>query len=91
MSAPRVRYRAEHATTVHARCPSKLVWEYCDVVIVCREFIPRERLQEVCDSIRGTERTQESVCSSIKYGLGIKCYVTVTGRHGQNGKLVTTA
>jgi hypothetical protein len=50
-----------HKTTIHARCPYAPVWDYYTVIVETPAFLKCERLQEVCEEIRGKEMTQEQV------------------------------
>lgn len=76
-----------HKTTVHTRCPYAPVWDYYTVIVQTPNFLRCERLQEVCEEIRGKEITQEQVYEHIKSKIHA-AKVTVKGRHGQNGRLV---
>ena len=76
-----------HKTTIHARCPYAPVWDYYAVTVETPDFIRCERLQEVCEEIRGKEITQEQVYEHIKKSFHA-AKVTVKGRHGQNASLV---
>jgi hypothetical protein len=42
----------------------------------------------VCDQIRGKEVTQEDVFDFLKAKIREPKWITVKGRHGQNGMLV---
>lgn len=81
--------KAKHQTTVHARCPYAPVWDYYDVTVETNEFLRCEKLQSVCNEIRGKEMTQEQVFEHIRDGIKLQAsIVTVEGCHGQNGRLV---
>ena len=80
---------AKHQTTLHARCPYAPVWDYYDVTVETVDFMQCEKLQAVCDEVRGKEMTQEDVFKHIREGIKNQgSTVTVEGRHGQNGRLV---
>ena len=76
-----------HKTTVHTRCLYAPVWNYYTVIVETPDFLKCERLQEVCEEIRGKEITQEQVYEHIKSKIHA-AKVTVKGRHVQNGRLV---
>lgn len=77
-----------HKTTIHTRCPYAPVWDYYTVTVTTKDFLQCEKLQEICDEIRGKELTQESVFEYIRSKIHPPALVTVKGRHGQNGRLV---
>ena len=78
----------KHSTTMHSRCPYAPMWDYYDVTVETPEFLQCERLQEVCDEVRGKELTQEAVFEHIRQSIKPPAQITVEGRHGQNGRLV---
>ncbi len=78
----------QHQTIVHARCPYAPVWDYYTVIVKTPDFLRCERLQEVCDQIRGKEMTQEDIWDHISSIIYPPAQVIVKGRHGQNGYLV---
>jgi hypothetical protein len=81
-------YMNHHKTTIHARCPYAPVWDYYTVIVETPDFLKCERLQEVCEEIRGKEMTQEQVFEHLKSKIYSPAKITVKGRHGQNGRLV---
>jgi hypothetical protein len=78
----------KHKTTVHARCPYAPVWDYYTVEVKTSYMLKCEELQRVCDLIRGQEITQEQVFDFLKEQIKEPKWITVKGRHGQNGRLV---
>jgi hypothetical protein len=78
----------QHKTTIHIRCPFAPVWDYYTVVVFTKELLKCERLQELCDDIRGKEITQEAAWQYLRDNLPHHCDITVKGRHGANGRLV---
>jgi hypothetical protein len=78
----------KHKTTVHTRCPYAPVWDYYTVIVETPDFLRCEKLQEVCEEIRGKEMTQEQVYQFLKSKIFLPATITVKGRHGQNGRLV---
>lgn len=78
----------KHKTTIHARCPYAPVWDYYTVEIKTSSHIRCEEIQRVCDQIRGKEVTQEDVFDFLKAKIREPKWITVKGRHGQNGMLV---
>lgn len=79
---------AKHQTTLHSRCPYAPVWDYYDVTITTPEFLQCEKVQAVCDEVRGKELTQEQVFEHLRSSILPPAIITVEGRHGQNGRLV---
>jgi hypothetical protein len=79
-----------HTVYVHTRCPFAPVWDYYKVVVRTPDFLKCEDLQSICDKVRGLEMTQENVMREIRSKLNRSCRVTVTGRHGSNGRLEIT-
>jgi len=77
-----------HKTTIHARCPYAPVWDYYTLTVETPEFIRCETVQEICDSVRGLEMTQEEVFAKLREKLLPPAKLTLEGCHGQNGHLV---
>jgi hypothetical protein len=80
--------KAMHRTTIHARCPFAPVWDYYSVQIETKDFIRCEKIEAICEEIRGQQISQEMVLELLRKKLNIECKITVKGRHGQNGRLV---
>ena len=78
----------KHETTIHARCPYAPTWDYYTLTVETREFLQCEKLQEICDEVRGKEMTQEDVFEFVRSRIKQPAKVTLEGRHGQNGRLV---
>lgn len=79
----------KHKTVLHARCPYAPVWDYYDVTVETLDFLQCEKLQAVCDEVRGMEMTQEQVFEHLRNSIKNQgATVTVAGHHGQNGRLV---
>ena len=78
----------QHETTIHSRCPYAPVWDYYTLLVETTEFIRCEQIQEVCDAVRGKSLTQEAVFEFIRERIKPPAKITLSGRHGQNGRLV---
>jgi len=76
-----------HTTTIHARCPYAPVWDYYTVIVETREFLQCEKLQEICDEVRGQTMTQEDVFAFVALRMKTHGKLTIVGQHGTNGKL----
>lgn len=68
-----------HRSMIHARCPHG-PWDYYAVTVEPRAFITTERMEEVLDSVRGSEGYQEDLAQHLASALDAT--VTLTGRHG---------
>ncbi len=77
-----------HETTIHARCPYAPVWDYYTLTVVTPDFIRREELQRICNTVRGQEMTQEDVFVALRKAINQPASLTLEGCHGQNGRLV---
>lgn len=80
----------KHVTTVHTRCPYAPVWDYYTVTFVTPAFLRCEDFQAICDKVRGVELQQEKVANLIAKQLRVRGTLSVSGCHGQNGRLVVT-
>jgi hypothetical protein len=78
----------KHETTIHARCPYAPVWDYYTLTIETHEFLQCEKLQEICDEVRGKDMTQEAVFEFVSHKLPVPGKLTIVGQHGTNGRLV---
>lgn len=58
------------------------------MTITTDQFIQSEMLQDVCDTVRGKELTQEAAFDAIYEKLPKGSTMKMVGRHGQNGELV---
>ena len=76
-----------HTTTIHTRCPYAPTWDYYTLTVETREFLQCEKLQEICDEVRGKEITQEAVFEFLRERIKPPAKITLVGRHGQNGRL----
>lgn len=77
-----------HETTIHARCPYAPTWDYYIFTVETREFLQCEKLQELCDEVRGKEMTQEAIFEFLRGRIKPPAKLTLSGQHGQNGRLV---
>lgn len=85
-----------HKTIVHAKCPINGEWDYYDVSVETDVFIAAEEVQEACNSVRGSEMTQEDLTARLHHLLTepeteSRVTVRVEGRHGQNTSTVCVA
>ena len=78
-----------HKTTIHARCPYAPVWDYYELTFETRDILQCEKLQEICNGVRGQTLTQEAVFEHVSAGLlGVaNGKLTLVGQHGNNGGL----
>ena len=78
-----------HKTTIHACCPYSPEWDYYELTFETRGFLQCEKLQEICNGVRGLKVTQEAVFEHVASGLlGVADgKLILVGRHGNNGGL----
>jgi hypothetical protein len=73
-----------HKTMVHGRCPINGSWDYYTLEVRTDEFVRCEDIEEACDSVRGSEQTQERMAYELREKLPSHCVLVLQGRHGQN-------
>jgi len=78
-----------HTTTIHARCPYAPEWDYYRLTFETGGILQCEKLQEICNGVRGLTLTQEAVFERVADGLlGVAAgKLTLVGQHGNNGGL----
>jgi hypothetical protein len=78
-----------HTTTIHARCPYVPEWDYYRLTFETGGLLQCEKLQEICNGVRGQTLTQEAVFERVADGLsGVAVgKLTLVGQHGNNGGL----
>lgn len=76
-----------HKTTIHARCPYAPVWDYYTLTVRTTDFLQCEKLEAICDFVRGQEMTQEQVFEHLRESIKAPASITLKGRHGSNGRL----
>lgn len=76
-----------HKTIIHGKCPINGSWDYYNVTIKTNEFIKCEEVEELCDFLRGKTLEQERIAEQLHATIGVKHFLKVEGRHGQNTKL----
>jgi hypothetical protein len=82
--------QATHKSFVHGKCPINGRWDYYEVVVCTDDFVEVSELEDVLDSIRGTNKTQEELAKYISLSLPYSCVITLHGRHSQNTKTSIT-
>lgn len=82
--------KIKHSSTIHGKCPINGKWDYYEVVVETEEFMEISELEELLDSYRGTNKTQEDLAKNIALQLPYSCNVKLSGRHSQNTNTVVT-
>lgn len=73
----------EHKLMTHCRCPVDQRCDYYEVIVSCDDTIYVEKIEEVVESFRDSEMTQEALTQAIHRKIGLPCEVQTIGQHGK--------